>query len=141
MKFKIYLASPIFNIEEEESNKWKKIVKLKLKNNFIIIDPIEHFDYKKNKDEQYLIHCDKLNIQRSDIILANCWQPSFGTAMEILYAWERKKLVFIIFPHDNIHPWIKYHSTKIFKNVDDAIISIKEHYLEFLQKQLSSGEI
>jgi len=141
MKFKIYLASPIFNIEEEESNKWKKIVKLKLKNNFIIIDPIEHFDYKKNKDEQYLIHCDKLNIQRSDIILANCWQPSFGTPMEILYAWERKKPVFIIFPHDNIHPWIKYHSTKIFKNVDDAIISIKEHYLEFLQKQLSSGEI
>jgi hypothetical protein len=41
--------------------------------------------------------------------------------MEILYAWERGKKVFIINGLDNLSPWPDYHSHAIFNNIDEAI--------------------
>jgi len=122
MKQKIYLAGPIFDTEKKESEEWKTFFKLTINQSlFIPIDPIEEFDYKENPNIEGLINSDKLNIQKSSAVVANCWKTSVGTSMEILYAWERSIPTFIIYREKNLHPWIKYHSTKIFYDVTECV--------------------
>jgi nucleoside 2-deoxyribosyltransferase len=129
MKQKIYLAGPIFNTEEKESNDWKTFFKTKINRDlFIPIDPIDEFDYKKNPNAEGLVNSDKLSIQRSNIVVANCWKISVGTSMEILYAWERSIPTFIIYREKNLHPWIRYHSTKVFYDVTECVEFLNNNF-------------
>ncbi len=52
-------------------------------------------------------------------------RPSVGTSMEILYAWERKKIIYIVNELDqDLSPWMIYHSTKVFKTLEEAFSHI-----------------
>ena len=64
------------------------------------------------------IELDKVDIVRSDIILANITKISAGSMMELLYAWTNGKLIVCVFPPGNgLSPWIRYHSHHIFSNL------------------------
>ena len=122
---KVYLAGPIFQMEDHECIDWRKQAKHKL-NGFEVFDPMVR-DYRGVTDENYqkIVEEDKAFIDDCDVLLVNHLKPSVGTSMEILYAWERKKHVIIISENSKNSPWLIYHSDKIFSSLDDAVNHIK----------------
>lgn len=121
---KIYLAGPIFMCDDSEANDWRTRAKFLLESSytdFEIRDPMIR-DYRDVTDIAYreIVDLDKIDVRTSDIILANCTQPSAGTSMEILYAHQHGKIVVPIVSGVP-SPWIRYHSTTIQPSLEDAI--------------------
>ena len=118
---RIYLAGPIFQCEDHEAINWREAAKAEL-DGFEVIDPMER-DYRGATDENYkkIVEDDKVLIDSCDILLVNHLKPSVGTSMEILYAWERGKKVYLICEDGEVSPWLLYHATKIFKSQSDAL--------------------
>ena len=96
-------------------------MKNKLKGLYEFSDPITT-DYCYGAVRS-LVEGDKKQIDESDVILINHWKQTTGTAMEHLYAWERKKEVIFIIngKAKDINPWSMYHSTAVFETLDKAI--------------------
>ncbi len=76
---------------------------------------------KYQSDPNVVVNRDLLNIQKSDGLAAFITGTfSVGTIMEIVYAHRDGKTIYLMVSngHHN-HPWLRYHSTKIFQTVDD----------------------
>ncbi len=73
-------------------------------------------------------------MKNGDIVTANSMTPSCGTISEIIYAnIVFKKPVYIINPNRMYlnDPWLKYHSVKIFEDVDKCFeYIIEKHSVE-----------
>lgn len=81
-----------------------------------------------------VVEKDKLLIEESDILVAYVQAPSFGTVMEIIYAFEKGIPVYLINPNKEhmMNYWIRYHSAKFFETISDCFDEIiqenmKEH--------------
>ena len=120
-----YLAGPINGCTDDEANNWRDLAKKRLgvEN---CLDPMRR-DYRGIEDQstEAIVHGDLEDIDSSDVMLANCWQVSWGTAMEIFYAAERGIRVFAVVPKTaKISPWLRYHA-EIFFDLDDALDAIQ----------------
>lgn len=120
---KVYLAGPILNCTGNETHDWREEATQNIK--LETINPaMRTFDGDFLQDsKREIVNPDKEDIDKSDILLANCWKPSWGTAMEIFYAWERGKIVISIVNGDNptlVSPWICVHSEYIFPSLTIA---------------------
>jgi len=132
----IYLCGPIFGCTDEECKDWRDYVTNLWKDDFPLserktLDPMRR-DYRGRTDDFYeeLVELDKIDVMNSDVILVNYDKPSVGTSMEIMYAWERGKLVVVVTKEGTpISPWMLYHSHKIAHSFLDAI-----NYIEGLNK-------
>lgn len=135
-KLTVYLAGAIKGLTDEEANSWRNEISLGLGNlDFNILNPMRR-DYR-GRESTYeaaheIISLDKLDIDNSDFLVVYYKEPSVGTSMEVLYAWERNKPIVLIsaVPFDDIPPWLIYHSTKIVYNQLDAIKWIKEYLVD-----------
>jgi hypothetical protein len=56
----------------------------------------------------------------SDIILAYCPRPSWGTPMEIIYAAEKDKWVATVCDDPNPSPWLIAHSDILVETFEEA---------------------
>lgn len=122
----VYLAGPINGCTDDEANTWRDQVKLALgvENT---LDPMRR-DYRGIEDESVreIVEGDLEDIINSDIMLANCWQVSWGTAMEIFYANEIGKAVIAVLPPDaRVSPWLRWHA-EVVHSLDDALARIGE---------------
>ena len=122
---KIYLCGPINGCTDEECRDWREMAKRSLPNT---VDPMRR-DYR-GKEAEYvndIVELDKIDVSNSDIILVNYHKPSVGTSMEILYAWERGKMIIVVHQKDaKLSPWLVYHTHKRFMSFYDAIIFLKD---------------
>lgn len=117
----LYLCGPINGCTDSECNDWRSFVKERWDGG--TIDPMRR-DYRGREDScvDEIVELDKIDVTNSDIILVNYDKPSVGTSMEVLYAFERGKLVVVVARSDtSISPWLRYHSHKIFRSFDDAL--------------------
>ena len=118
----IYLAGPIKGCDQNEIHLWRDLAidRLKCK----VINPAVR-DFSRSDPDSCLndiVDPDKREIDNCSILLANCWQVSVGTSMEILYARERGKLIVTVVPEGEfISAWIIAHSHKIFHSVVRAV--------------------
>jgi len=73
-----------------------------------------------------VVEKDKMLIEESDILVAYVQEPSFGTVMEIIYAFEKGVPVYLINPNKKhmMNFWIRYHSTKFFETISDCFDEI-----------------
>jgi nucleoside 2-deoxyribosyltransferase len=72
-----------------------------------------------------IIEKDKEDIDNSEIILVWIDKPSFGTAMEIMYASMNGQTVFVVNNiGDALSPWVAYHATLVFNTLQDACEAI-----------------
>jgi nucleoside 2-deoxyribosyltransferase len=126
---KIYLAGPVFQCEDQECVFWRRDVKRRL-SDFVVVDPMETTDFRGKTDEHYreIVELDKARIDSSDILLVNCTRPSTGTSMEILYAWERGKQVYIVCRDHQVNPWLLYHAERVFLSVDEAVSYLRSRF-------------
>lgn len=121
----VYLCGAINGRTDEECKDWRSLIKSK----FNCLDPMMR-DYRGMEELNYkeIVELDKKDIDNSSIILVNYIKPSVGTSMEILYAYERRKLIFTVATKGtSISPWLRYHSNKFFENFNDAILEIQEY--------------
>jgi nucleoside 2-deoxyribosyltransferase len=121
----LYLAGPIFQCFDHECVDWRKEIK-RLLHGYNFFDTMDR-DYRGVTDQfvNEIVEGDKEDIDKADILLVNFVKPSVGTSMEILYAWERKKEVLVVTENNQISPWLIYHSTKIFKNIQEVVDYLK----------------
>lgn len=128
---KFYLGGPINGCTDEEAHGWREEVKVLLaEHGHEWLDPMDR-DYRGREMEPgyaaMIVEGDKEDIYASDAVIANSPQPSYGTTMEIYYAWDIGCPVHIILPDDGKEPspWIKYHCTNIYRgSVVDAVKEI-----------------
>ncbi len=119
----VYLAGPIKGCTKDQTHSWREEVAdfLHCKS----INPAAARDFSKQECDDcmnIIVNPDKHDIDAASILLANCWQVSVGTSMEILYAWERGKIVISVVPREQtVSAWIIAHSHVIVNTLDDAI--------------------
>lgn len=117
---KVYLCGPINGCTDAEAKNWREYVKTRLPDT---LDPMRR-DYRGREDQcvNEIVELDKIDVMNSDVLLVNYDRPSVGTSMEVLYAFERAKLVVVVCrPDASISPWLRYHSHKIVHSFDDAV--------------------
>jgi nucleoside 2-deoxyribosyltransferase len=96
-------------------------------------EAIKKHDKSKDKmmipdnDMTNIIHGDKHDIRRSDIVLAYIKKPTFGTVMEVMYAYDHGTPVITVNPDLNWAGdiWLRFHSEAIFKTLDEAFKYLK----------------
>jgi nucleoside 2-deoxyribosyltransferase len=125
---KVYLAGPIANCNDTETNGWRDIATEYLtKLGFEVLNPMKRDCRDKEIDDdlaKMIVEADKKDIEECDFILANLWKIGVGSSMEILYAWENKKIIISVVS-GNISPWIRYHSNVLCENLQSALEEIK----------------
>lgn len=133
---KIYLAGNIKD-NEKEAESWRRKLKAQFPFNLILfIDPLERNRINKSfKIDFYrpneIVRLDKQDILNSDIVLAKVDKPTFGTAMEICFAYENKIPVILVSKIEDMSPWLKYHVDKIFEKESDAVKWIMKTFLRY----------
>lgn len=122
----LYLCGPINGCTDEECTNWREYVKgVWLMDT---IDPMRR-DYRGREVESVneIVELDKIDVMNADVVLVNYDKPSVGTSMEVLYAWERGKLVVVVAKEGaSISPWLRYHSHRICHSFGDALAWIAE---------------
>lgn len=121
----VYLAGPINGCTDAEANDWRTVMKGHFPD---ALDPMRR-DYRGREDESVseIVELDKQDIASCDVFVANCPQPSYGTAMEILYAHQIGKPVVVIVPTDRpVSPWIRYHSYRVVNRLQDAVSAVED---------------
>jgi transcriptional regulator NrdR family protein len=89
----IYLSGPISHCNEKQRSEWRKTVKTALrKKGHACIDPADHMvDWNPYKEI--------IDIDKSDILIANLWRESIGTVLGIVQARRMGKPVILIDPN------------------------------------------
>lgn len=114
----VYLSGGIMNFSTEDTHDWREYCKKNLKHD--TIDPTR-ISYK-GREPREIVELDKNDIDNSTHVLVNFIRPSVGTSMEVLYAWEKGKPVFIINETgQELSPWLLYHSNAIFPSLKAAV--------------------
>ena len=128
----IYLAGAIHHVPPEFAITWRRQATDALKDRFKILDPTANKDlYQPDVNTsvytpEQIVTADLDMIFMADIILAEISRtdiPYHGTSMELAYAHNWKKKILVWGGCQSY--WIRYHATKIFDGLPDAI----EHLL------------
>jgi nucleoside 2-deoxyribosyltransferase len=121
---KVYLCGPINGCTDEAATNWREWVKARLPDT---LDPMRR-DYRGLEDLHVheIVDGDKADIDRCDAVLVNYDRPSVGTAMEVLYAYERKRFVVVVARSDAaISPWMRRHAHVIVDSFADALTHLR----------------
>lgn len=128
----VYLCGPIHGLNDQDCRFWRNKAKELLgAKNIMCVDPMSNDNRgREGKFGSQLVELDKKWIMSCDTILANCWTPSYGTAMEVHFAWQQHKKVVVVTNHTS--PWLHYHSSIIVPTIEDAIDQLNYPESEFI---------
>lgn len=112
-----YLCGGINGLSDDQCRDWREVAKSLLKTE--TLDPMRR-DYRGKEDESVneIVQGDIRDIEQSDFILVNATRPSWGTAMEIVYAWQGRPVVAFV-GDASVSPWLRYHC-EIVRTVEEA---------------------
>lgn len=121
---RVYLAGPIHDCTDSQANGWRGQVRAAWGGMPIVcVDPMAR-DYRGKEAENVsgIVDGDKQDIASCDLVLAFCWRPSWGTAMEIHYAHSIGVPVHAVVTPP-VSPWVAYHAT-VYDTLGDAVVAI-----------------
>jgi nucleoside 2-deoxyribosyltransferase len=117
-----YLCGGINGLEDSACKDWRETAKRLLVTK--TLDPMAR-DYRGVEDQNVreIVENDVLDIESSDFLLVNVSRPSWGTAMEIVYAHRSGKpcFGFVEGPNQRISPWLRYHCVSVSDSMGQAI--------------------
>lgn len=125
---RVYLAGSINGCTDSQAKAWRENVISALDGRGLeFVNPMVR-DYRGKEDENVaaIVEGDKADIRSCDAVFAYCWQPSYGTAMEIFYAADTLKLPVYVVAAEPVSPWLRYHATQIFATLGDAIATLAD---------------
>lgn len=114
--------------DDRQANEWRDYVVSKLGDAWCL-NPMRR-DYRGREVEcaKDIVELDKNDIDNAQIVLVNydSVRGGWGTCMETLYSWEKRKLVVLVAGADTVvSSWAIYHSHQRFTTLDAAIDYIK----------------
>lgn len=115
---KVYLGGPIDGCTDEEAKAWRKEASEYLvSHGHTPLDPMRR-DYRGRIDEpgtaQEIVDYDLQDIDASDLLFMNCFRPSVGTSMEVVYGHLKGKQVVAVIPLGALpSPWLVVHASRI----------------------------
>lgn len=121
----VYLCGPINGRADAECKGWRAEASLALlRAGWTVLDPMRRdFRGVEGDHARAIVHGDLFDVQASDWLLVNAERPSWGTAMEVVYARTyplRKRVVaFGAGPYPS--PWLLYHCDRLFPVLADAL--------------------
>lgn len=123
-EYDVYLAGGIFGLDDVACKGWREEAK-QLLGDMIIADPMVR-DYRGQEDTNYkrIVGSDLRDINNSRYMLVNASKPSWGTAMEIVYA-RQLGLTIVAFTDGRVSPWLRYHCNKVYNTLADATAFLK----------------
>lgn len=122
---KVYLCGPINGCSDDEAMSWRKTATEKLSPFCEVVDPMAR-DYRGVEvgNEAQIVEGDKRDIEQCDAVLVNAIRPSWGTAMEVLYASQQAKRVIAFVGWNKVSPWLTYHCEYVFPDLQDALSAL-----------------
>jgi len=127
----VYLAGAIYEMDDT-CIRWRKAASVLLRKKGVQSLKPTDADYRGKETiagiPEQIVERDKRDIVACDTILAKCDQPSWGTAMEIMFAWSLHKQIVVV--TSSMSPWIRYHADYVFTTVEDAIKAMEYPALE-----------
>ena len=134
---KIYLGGPIMDLSFEQASTWREEAKKLFYSHpnacFKFLDPMRrNFKDSELESRNEIVQLDKADIIEADILLVNATKPSWGTAMEIMFAYQHHKVILAFVGEDfskkTLSPWLAYHTTRTFLSMEFAIEYIKKYF-------------
>lgn len=122
--FVTYLCGGINGLSDGECRDWRKDATAQLRT--VVLDPMAR-DYRGAEDEnvEAIVQGDLADIQASKYLLVNATRPSWGTAMELVYARQwGKRVVAFVGEGARVSPWLRHHSSEIHPTLEAAIAAI-----------------
>ena len=127
----VYLAGPINGKSDDECKGWRDAAAETLRLfGHQVLDPMSR-DYRGREEEnaEKIVEGDKEDIATCHVVLVNANGPSWGTAMELVYASQYGKEVVAFATHCNsprISPWLRMHTTAIYQSLSHALAAINQ---------------
>lgn len=118
---RVYLAGPINGCTDAEANDWRAEAK-RLLAGHDCLDPMAR-DYRGLEavtSPAEIVEADCEEIASCDAMLVMALRPSWGTAMEIVYASQDDLRVVAVAPAD-CSPWLRYHTAYIAPTLEEAV--------------------
>lgn len=127
MKF-VYLAGPIFGCSDDEANSWRwHLTRLLEPYELVALDPMRR-DYRGQEDANVraIIDGDLADIRQASAMVVRCDRPSWGTAMELRFAFAELGLpvVGLCERGTKISPWLRGHASEIVHTVGEAAAAV-----------------
>lgn len=132
-KLSIYLAGPISHCSPKQRNEWRKVAKDELsKKGHSCIDPAEH-------ELGWTPYVEIMEIDKSDVVLANLWRESIGTVIGIVQARRMGKPVILIDPNYIESPVLReiVGEDRVVHSLDAAINKLDKEVLPSLSQNLT----
>ena len=122
----VYLCGGINGLSDSDCIDWRAEAKAKLITT--TLDPMRR-DYRGKEAESVIeiVNGDLEDIASCDALLVNATRPSWGTAMEIVYAHKGGKPIFAFTGSGKVSPWLAFHC-KLFLSAAEAIAAINEEF-------------
>lgn len=124
--FTVYLAGAMQNCPDSVCKDWRTLAK-DLLAPLPTLDPMDR-DYRDRLDIAFreVVEGDKADIDKAHALLVNAERPSWGTAMEIMYAFMRDKMIVSFGAGPNPSPWLRYH-TSLAPNIQAACSFLRRY--------------
>ena len=124
----VYLAGPINGKSDDECIAWRDFARNRLSDYYKCLDPMSR-DYRgrEHDNARRIVEGDCADISQSDIVLALCESPSWGTAMELRIAFDAHKTIIVVADKQTASPWLRYHATALFNTIEDACSHLITH--------------
>lgn len=128
---RIYMAGTNFNTGHAKLWKSDLIESFREREHRLVVEFIDPLT-RLTTDPKITIK-DKSDIDSCTFFIAYIMYPTFGTSMEVLYAHEHNKFVYVIEPLNQyrMDPWLAFHTNIFFDSVvscSDFIHSERRNY-------------
>jgi hypothetical protein len=112
----VYLCGPINGCDDTAARGWRDDVAAELLLcGFRVLDPMDR-DYRgiEADNAAAIVAGDLADIAAADVVVVNASRPSWGTAMEVVYAHGGGKAVYAFGAGDRPSPWLRHHCHGLF---------------------------
>lgn len=124
---RVYLCGPINGCSDDEAMSWRQraTALLLFAPGVEVLDPMrKDFRGVEAGNEALIVEGDKQDILSADAVLVNGGRPTWGTAMEVLYAHQFGKRVVAFIGKQRPSPWLTYHCQYVFPDLEDALTAL-----------------
>lgn len=128
----VYLAGPIMGCTDAECVDWRKEIIEHFAIDIVAFDPMVR-DYRGQEGDFYreIVEGDKEDLDMCQVVVVNYIKPSVGTSMEILYGWERGKVIILVTREGEVlSPWLRYHCQAITHTYREAACLVNKLFGE-----------
>jgi nucleoside 2-deoxyribosyltransferase len=122
----VYLCGGINKLSDADAKDWREQAKAVLfAAGFTVLDPMRR-DFRGIEGDHTaaIVQGDLFDIGACDVLLVNASRPSWGTAMEVMYAARciaHRKTIVAFGAGEQPSPWLAYHCDRLCPDLASAL--------------------